>query len=189
MAPFTPNEAQKPSPASNNSIGASSALPQLDVPLPRGRLSSRTPSDFKSPTSGTPPMPRRRSSILSFSSLDDTRHSARDFIRPGLGLNNNDNVQDEEPSNWHSSPLAFAFLPALAGLFFTNGSAFVTDILLLGLAALFLNWSVRLPWYAVSCRFVLLNIAKNCQGLVPFGTNRCHPLSIASLFSDTRRCW
>lgn len=188
MTSFIPNEAQKPSPPSNNSIGTSSALPQLEIPLPRGHLSSRTLAGFKSPTSGTPPMPRRRSSILSFSGLDDTRHSARDFIRPGLGLNGNDNVQDEEPSDWHSSPLAFAFLPALAGLFFTNGSAFVTDILLLGLAALFLNWSVRLPWYAVSCPFVPSNIAKHCQGLVPFGSDCCRPISIASLFSDTRRC-
>ncbi|KAK3062688.1 hypothetical protein LTS18_003552, partial [Coniosporium uncinatum] len=32
------------------------------------------------------------------------------------------------------------------GLFFQNGSLFVTDICLLILAAIFLNWSVRLPW-------------------------------------------
>lgn len=30
---------------------------------------------------------------------------------------------------------------------FTNGSYVVTDIMILGLAAVFLNWSVRLPWY------------------------------------------
>lgn len=63
-----------------------------------------------------------------------------------MGLDHEELTPPDELSHWHSSPLAFAFLPALAGLFFTNGSAFVTDILLLGLAALFLNWSVRLPW-------------------------------------------
>jgi CHASE3 domain sensor protein len=34
----------------------------------------------------------------------------------------------------------------MGGIFFTNGTAFVTDILLLALAAIFMNWSVRLPW-------------------------------------------
>jgi hypothetical protein len=32
-------------------------------------------------------------------------------------------------------------------MLFQNGSAVVTDIMLLGLAAIFLNWSVRIPWY------------------------------------------
>ena len=51
-----------------------------------------------------------------------------------------------EPSHWHSVPLALALLPALGGLFFEKGSAVVTDMTLLTLAAVFLNWSVRLPW-------------------------------------------
>ena len=53
-----------------------------------------------------------------------------------------------EPSHWHSVPLALALLPAAAGLFFEKGSIVITDITLLGLAAIFLNWSLRLPWYA-----------------------------------------
>ena len=53
---------------------------------------------------------------------------------------------DEEVSAWHSTPLAFAILPAIGGIFFKNGTAFVTDVLLLILAAIFMNWSVRLPW-------------------------------------------
>ena len=53
---------------------------------------------------------------------------------------------DSEVSTWHSTPLAFAILPAIGGIFFKNGTAFVTDILLLALAAIFMNWSVRLPW-------------------------------------------
>lgn len=130
-----------------NGKGASSAI--SPPPTLRGRLSTRTLSSRDPPSSaGAQPLSRRRSSILSFTSFDDTRHSAGDFIRPGLGLDDDIEAHHEEPSHWHSSPLAFAFLPALAGLFFTNGSGFVTDVLLLGLAALFLNWSVRLPWYA-----------------------------------------
>jgi hypothetical protein len=43
-----------------------------------------------------------------------------------------------------------ALLPAVGGLFFQNGSAVVTDITLLALAAIFLNWAVRLPWYTVA---------------------------------------
>ena len=73
------------------------------------------------------------------------RSSATDFILPGIGLDPARNEQDTT-SPWHSSPLAFAILPAIVGLFVHNGSAFVTDVLLLGLAAIFLNWSVRLPW-------------------------------------------
>jgi hypothetical protein len=46
--------------------------------------------------------------------------------------------------------LAFALLPALGGMFFKNGSSVITDIMLLGLAAIFLNWSVRLPWLVLA---------------------------------------
>jgi len=51
-----------------------------------------------------------------------------------------------ESSHWDSAPLAFALLPALGGLFFTNGSSVITDVMLLGFAAILLNWSVRIPW-------------------------------------------
>ena len=91
--------------------------------------------------------------MLSYAS--DTRQSvqssASEYILPGLGIDQNKTYTADESSHWHSSPLAFALLPAVGGLVFTNGSAFVTDILLLGLAAGFLNWSCRLPWYVVTC--------------------------------------
>jgi hypothetical protein len=45
----------------------------------------------------------------------------------------------------------FAVLPPIAGLIFKNGSLFFSDILLLGLAAVFLHWSVTAPWYVSSC--------------------------------------
>lgn len=54
--------------------------------------------------------------------------------------------ESHESSPWHSAPLAFALLPAVGGMLFTNGSSIITDVMLLGLAAIFLNWSVRLPW-------------------------------------------
>ena len=57
-------------------------------------------------------------------------------------------VTNHEPSHWHSAPLALALFPALGGLFFHNGSVVVTDLTLLILAAVFLNWAVRLPWSA-----------------------------------------
>ena len=89
----------------------------------------------------------RRSSLIS-ESLDDSRNSLKsstdDLLLPkirGAGIQSN-----HEPSHWHSAPLALALLPALGGLLHHNGGAVVTDITLLLLAGIFLNWSVRLPW-------------------------------------------
>lgn len=85
--------------------------------------------------------------MLSFSSLDDATQSfAGDVLNPGASSGRSGRAEEAEPTHWHSSPLIFAVLPAVGGLVFNNGSAFVTDVLLLGLAAVFLNWSVRLPW-------------------------------------------
>ena len=89
----------------------------------------------------------RRSSNFS-DSVDDTRQSIRsstdDLLLPRVqraGLETH-----KESSHWHSAPLGLALLPAIGGLFFNDGSAVVTDLTLLGIAAVFLNWSVRLPW-------------------------------------------
>jgi hypothetical protein len=83
--------------------------------------------------------------MLSASSLEDARNSIRsstdDLLLPKASQPTN-----HEPSLWHSSPLIFALLPAVGGMVFQNGSAVVTDITLLALAAVFLNWSIRLPW-------------------------------------------
>ena len=91
---------------------------------------------------------RRRSSLLSDYSLDDARNSIRsstdDLLLPkAQGI---EHEISSDGSNWQSIPLAFALLPAIGGMLFKNGSAIITDIILLGLAAVFLNWSVRLPW-------------------------------------------
>ncbi|KAI9700249.1 MAG: hypothetical protein M1836_002263 [Candelina mexicana] len=90
---------------------------------------------------------RRRSSMLS-DSVGDARQSLKSAT-DDLLLPTADKLGQEvahEVTHWHSVPLAFALLPAVGGLFFNNGSAIITDLTLLGLAAVFLNWSVRLPW-------------------------------------------
>ncbi|CAL8582176.1 hypothetical protein XPA_007847 [Xanthoria parietina] len=93
------------------------------------------------------PLRHRRSSTFS-DSVDDARQSIKsstdDLLLPrarGTSL-----ASQCEPSHWHSMPLALALLPALGGVLFQNGSAIVTDIILLGLAVVFLNWAVRVPW-------------------------------------------
>ena len=97
----------------------------------------------------TSPRKNRRGSLLSVSeSVDEAQKSLRsstdDLLLPkvrGSGLETH-----HEPSHWHSAPLALALLPAVGGLLFQNGGAIVTDVTLLVLAAVFLNWSVRVPW-------------------------------------------
>ena len=91
------------------------------------------------------PLRHRRSSTFS-DSVDDARQSIKsstdDLLLPKV---RNDGLS-HEPSHWHSLPLVLALLPAIAGLLFPNGGAVVTDVTLLAVAAIFLNWSVRLPW-------------------------------------------
>ncbi|KAI9826655.1 MAG: hypothetical protein M1832_006251 [Thelocarpon impressellum] len=91
---------------------------------------------------------QRRGSLLSDFSLEDARNSIRsstdDLLLPKAQTSPAGSTH--EPSVWHSSPLAFALLPAVGGMLFKNGSAVITDVTLLGLAGVFLNWSVRLPW-------------------------------------------
>ena len=90
----------------------------------------------------------RRGSLFS-DTISETRRSFRsstdDLFLPRVRAHSGLRT-DHEPSHWHSVPLGLALLPAVGGLFFQNGSAVVTDVTLLALAAIFLNWSVRLPW-------------------------------------------
>ncbi|EAW12835.1 uncharacterized protein ACLA_012630 [Aspergillus clavatus NRRL 1] len=91
---------------------------------------------------------QRRNSSLS-GSVSEARNSIRsstdDLLFPRVVRKDDWGVPNEE-SHWQSAPLGLALLPAIAGVFFQNGSAVVTDITLLVLAAIFLNWSMRLPW-------------------------------------------
>lgn len=103
-------------------------------------------------TFGEGSWPQRRNSTLS-DSLSEARNSIRsstgDLFLPRVAKGPERSAATEE-SHWHSAPLGLALLPAIAGVFFQEGSAFVTDVTLLVLAAIFLNWSVRLPWYVPS---------------------------------------
>ena len=90
-----------------------------------------------------PPLRHRRSSTFS-DSAQSLKSSTDDLLLPRA--KSPEEAVNHEPSHWHSIPLALALLPAAGGLFFETGSAVITDVTLLGLAAVFLNWSLRLPW-------------------------------------------
>lgn len=114
-----------------------------DPPIPRASSLRRRPPR---PTVEGSSWQRRNSTLSD--SLSEARNSIRsstdDLFLPRVAKGE-DPATDE--SHWHSAPLGLALLPAIAGVFFQNGSVFVTDVTLLVLAAIFLNWSVRLPWY------------------------------------------
>ncbi|KAI7685785.1 hypothetical protein KC353_g20775, partial [Hortaea werneckii] len=133
-----------PRPPTTTTGSSSNNIPQtagVRYRLPQRKTSSQN----LSPSPHPPELLRRRSSILSYSSIEDATQSFADnILDPKTGRRRND--EESEVTHWHSTPLAFAILPGLAGLLFKNGSAFVTDALLLGLAAIFMNWSIRLPW-------------------------------------------
>jgi len=137
----------RPPPATTSTGSGTAYNASSSIPL-RQRLPPRQSSN-SSLRSIPSDLPRRRSSILSFSSFDDATGSFADDLLNPSSTKKLRKQKQEEDSNWHSSPLAFAILPAVAGLFFKDGSAFVTDVLLLGFAALFMNWSIRIPrdWY------------------------------------------
>ncbi|OTA93242.1 hypothetical protein M434DRAFT_395793 [Hypoxylon sp. CO27-5] len=88
---------------------------------------------------------RRRSSTYSDFSLTDARRdleaSADDLLNPSRS-----GSKESDTSPLVYIPLTLALLPAVAGIFFENGSAFFTDLTLLSLAAVFLHWSVTQPW-------------------------------------------
>jgi hypothetical protein len=115
----------------------------MDPPSPQSPRMN--PLRFTRATTFSEGCDQRRNSTLS-DSISEARNSIRsstdDLFLPRVSKS-----LALEESNWHSTPLGLALLPAIAGIFFQNGSSFVTDVTLLVLAAIFLNWSVRLPWY------------------------------------------
>ncbi|KAK4639686.1 hypothetical protein QC761_710540 [Podospora bellae-mahoneyi] len=84
---------------------------------------------------------RRRSSTFSVYSLNEAGRGLHDEI-----LDPGPFIHQSEVSWGATLPLVFALLPALVGLVFKNGSSVITDLILLGLAAVFLHWSVTVPW-------------------------------------------
>ncbi|KAI0380964.1 hypothetical protein F5Y04DRAFT_256395 [Hypomontagnella monticulosa] len=107
----------------------------------------RRPTLNVSPTSGENGFAdiRRRSSTYSDFSLNDARRdletSADELFNPSRS-----GSKAAQKSPFVYVPLTLALLPALAGIFFENGSAFFTDLILLSIAAVFLHWSVTQPW-------------------------------------------
>lgn len=92
--------------------------------------------------------PRRRSSTLSDFSLVEAqktiRHGTQDILNPSPTKHVK---PTHEPSSYLSSlPLAFALLPALFGVLFEGGTAFITDVMLLALVFIFLRYTITQPW-------------------------------------------
>ena len=118
------------------SLGIRRAVTADEATHPRRRLPSNTSATAENPFAEA----RRRSSNFSDLSLNDAQQS--------VGNNDdglwNPGAQRVQPGT--VIPLALALMPALGGILFTNGSAFLTDVILLGLAAVFLHWSVTQPW-------------------------------------------
>ncbi|TLD23387.1 Long-chain-fatty-acid-CoA ligase 1 [Venturia nashicola] len=105
----------------------------------RPTLQFRTSSAIKK-SQTEPPLQRERSRAYSRTST-----STDNMFLPRISEDPL-NDPDEPTQQWHSLALAFVALPAFAGLFFDNGSAVMTDILMLGVGCLFLYWSVKWPW-------------------------------------------
>jgi hypothetical protein len=80
---------------------------------------------------------RRRSSTYS----DYLETSADELLNPSKSSS-----KEPKKSPFVYVPLTVALLPAVAGIFFENGAAFFTDLILLSIAAVFLHWSVTQPW-------------------------------------------
>lgn len=117
-------------------------------PLLRQRMLNRAATIAEGTPASTPPLPNRRSSLIS--NLSDTRNSFRSSTDSLLRSKGNDGMDTlastDEPSNWISIPIVAAIVPAIVGLTHDNGAAVATDILLLAIASWFLHWCVRVPW-------------------------------------------
>ena len=125
--------------------GSASPLRQRLPPARAATFADLPPRRAASPADAGS-RPRGASFMTTASNASSLRDSTDDLLLPGpsgaVGT-----AGHIEPSHWHSAPLALALLPAVGGLLFQNGSSVITDLTLLALAAIFLNWSVRLPWY------------------------------------------
>ncbi|KAK4038477.1 hypothetical protein C8A01DRAFT_17457 [Parachaetomium inaequale] len=128
--------------------GWSSSAP--GSPTRRRKSSGRdsTPAIHRTSTAGSlgsvmPPEDRvrRRSSTFSQYSFSEANQDFQEeIVDPGPDVKRG-------PTTWKSYlPIMFASLPPTAGLFFKNGTAFFSDLILLLLATVFLHWSITSPW-------------------------------------------
>jgi len=97
----------------------------------------RRPTFGRGAESSTFAEPRRRSSNCS-----EISQEARDMLNPGPEADGD----GQERSRLDVLPLAFALLPALGGICVQGGNAFMTDLMLLALGGLFLQYSLTQPW-------------------------------------------
>ncbi|KAI5849485.1 hypothetical protein DFP73DRAFT_295592 [Morchella snyderi] len=113
---------------------------------------SRPLSPELSPGAQAPSTPRRRRRSSTFSSLEavNSRRNSLTLQEAKQALGSAAEIvlapTDGESPTWHNIPFAFAVLPAIAGAFVTGGDFFITDVILLFLAAIFLHWLVKFPW-------------------------------------------
>lgn len=91
---------------------------------------------------------RRRSSTLSDFNLAEARktfrHGTQDILNPSPA--EHAKPAHDTSSYLSSLPLAFALLPALFGVLFEGGTAFITDVMLLALVFIFLRYTITQPW-------------------------------------------
>jgi hypothetical protein len=109
---------------------------------------SRSASELQD---GSPPVSNGSSRRRSRSSVPPAAHASKASPPPSAvdseDLDNGDFFAPlTDSSTWHSVPLAFAVLPAVGGVLWDGGSAFVADVMLLLLLAVFLHWLVKFPW-------------------------------------------
>ena len=120
-------------------------FPTTTASSPGTGTGATTPSAGGGPVDASFEGLRRRGSNFSDYNLNEARRSLHDDLLNPRPKEDGD-LGMHEPSSFSSLPLAFALLPAVGGIFFKNGSGVVTDIMLLGLASIFLHWSVTQPW-------------------------------------------
>lgn len=100
----------------------------------------RRPTMSPTASRGSFSAPRRRNSTFS-DNLPDAGQRLDDDVLNSAGI-----AAKAEKSPYVYVPLVVALMPAVGGVLFENGSAFFTDLILLGVSAVFLHWSVTQPW-------------------------------------------
>jgi hypothetical protein len=130
------------SPPAAHATGGSS-LDSNGHPRRAGNNTARRRSSIRHSLSPNGSFVRRRDSTFSeYSNLNHTMEDDDDKLwNPGRLK-----TSPQEKSMHGTWPLIFALLPALGGLVFEGGNTFLTDVIFLGLAAVFLRWSVIQPW-------------------------------------------
>ena len=149
-APAASTSKQQPAPSAKSTAFASGVNAPPGFGLRRSKTMDETAplrrTSFTSRSDMSADGLQRRNSNFSDYSLNE----ARNILNPRPSVHSE---QTPESSSLASLSLAFALLPAIAGALFKNGSSVVTDIMLLGLAGIFLHWSVTQPWYVHCTHF------------------------------------